>query len=108
MSAEPQAVVVLSTAPSPEVAAQVARELVDAELAACVNVVPGVRSIYRWQGKVHDEGELLLVIKTTPALQERLLEKLAQVHPYDVPEGLALPTQGGSPAYLRWIHEVTA
>jgi len=108
MPAVPNAVVVLTTAPTPEVAEQIARALVEAQLAACVNLVPGVRSIYRWQGEVHDEGELQLVIKTTPGLQAQVLAKLEEVHPYDVPEALVLPTHGGSQAYLNWIHEVTA
>ncbi|MEZ6187690.1 MAG: divalent-cation tolerance protein CutA [Planctomycetota bacterium] len=107
MPAVPNAVVLVSTAPDAEVAGAVARGLVEAQLAACVNVVPGVRSIYRWQGEVHDDAELLLVIETTPALQARCIAELERLHPYDVPEALALPTHGGSQAYLAWIHEVT-
>ncbi len=98
-----EALVVLCTAPTVEVAAGLARALVEARLAACGNVVPGLRSVYRWQGKVEDEAEVLLVLKTTrerfPALRDELLRR----HPYQVPEVLALPVEAGSAAYLEWL-----
>lgn len=103
---EPRGVVLLSTAPSLEVAHKVARTLVEEQLAACVNLVPGVRSIYRWEGKVQDDAELLLVIKTTPARQEQAVARLREVHPYSCPEAIALPILGGNPAYLSWLSEV--
>jgi periplasmic divalent cation tolerance protein len=97
------ALVVLVTAPSAEQAAALARALVEARLAACGNVVPGLRSIYRWEGQVRDEPEALLVLKTTRDRLEALRERLLALHPYDVPEVLALPVEAGSAAYLAWL-----
>ena len=97
------ALVVLVTAPSAETAAEVARALVEEGLAACGNVVPGLRSIYRWQGQVHDEAEALLVLKTERRLLEALKARLPALHPYQVPELLALPVEGGLAPYLEWI-----
>jgi periplasmic divalent cation tolerance protein len=95
--------VVLVTAPSPEVAAELARALVEARLAACGNVVPGLRSIYRWEGKVQDDAEALLVLKTTRDRLEALRDEVLRRHPYQVPEVLALPVEAGSAAYLDWV-----
>ena len=97
------ALVVLVTAPSAEQAAALARALVEARLAACGNVVPGLRSIYRWEGQVRDEPEALLVLKTTRDRLEALRERQLALHPYDVPEVLALPVEAGSAAYLAWL-----
>ncbi|MBX3467524.1 MAG: divalent-cation tolerance protein CutA [Planctomycetes bacterium] len=108
MSDEPEAVVVLSTAPDDEVAARVARALVEGGLAACVNIVPGVRSIYRWEGKVCDDQERLLVIKTRAARQDDVVAAIKHNHPYTCPEAIALPIIGGAPAYLAWVQETTA
>jgi periplasmic divalent cation tolerance protein len=97
------ALVVLVTAPSSDEAARIARALVEERLAACGNVVPGLRSIYRWEGKVEDEAEALLLLKTTrerfPVLRDRVLA----LHPYQVPEVLALPVEAGSERYLAWL-----
>jgi len=95
--------VVLVTAPDREVAERLARALVGERLAACVNLVPGVRSIYRWEGELHDDEELLLVIKTTAARVDTLAERVSALHPYDLPEVLALPAVGGSAGYLDWV-----
>ena len=92
--------VVLSTAPDAEVAAMLARTLVERRLAACVNVVPAVRSFYRWKGRVHDEAEVLLVAKTDKERLAGLIDALAAAHPYDCPEIVALPIVEGLPAYL--------
>ncbi len=97
------AIVVLVTAPTAEQAASLARALVGERLAACGNVVPGIRSIYRWEGKVQDEEEALLVLKTTRARFDALRERVLALHPYQVPEVLALPVEAGSAAYLAWI-----
>ena len=97
------ALVVLVTAPDAEVAARLARTLVEEKLAACGNVLPAVRSIYRWEGKVCDEQEALLVLKAPverfPALRDRVLA----LHPYEVPEVVALRIEDGSEKYLAWI-----
>lgn len=100
--------VVLSTAPDAEAAAMLARTLVQERHAACVNVVPGVRSFYRWEGRVHDEAEALLVVKTDRERLAGLIEALAEAHPYDCPEIVALPIADGLPAYLDWISESLA
>jgi periplasmic divalent cation tolerance protein len=97
------ALVVLVTAPTPERAAEIARALVDERLAACGNVVPGLRSIYRWEGKIQDDGEALLLLKTTRARFEALRARIVELHPYEVPEVLALPVEAGSAPYLEWI-----
>lgn len=96
-------VVILSTAPDREVAVRVARALVEQRLAACVNLVAGIESIYRWQGKLESSPEWMLVIKTTVLKQQAALEALSKIHPYEVPEGLVLPVSGGLESYLAWI-----
>ncbi len=102
------ALVVLVTAPSADKAAALGRALVEERLAACANVVPAIRSIYWWEGKVQDEPEALLVLKTTRARFETLRERALALHPYEVPEVVALPVQAGSAAYLEWIARETA
>jgi periplasmic divalent cation tolerance protein len=102
------ALVVLVTAPTPERAAELARALVEERLAACGNVVPGLRSIYRWEGKVQDEAEALLVLKTTRARFAALRDRVLALHPYQVPEVLALPVEAGAERYLGWIASETA
>ena len=97
------ALVVLVTTPSPERAAEIARALVEERLAACGNVVPGLRSIYRWEGEVHDDAEALLVLKTTRGRLEALRERVLALHPYEVPEVIALPIEAGNARYLEWI-----
>ena len=97
------ALLVLVTAPSAEKAAELARAVVEERLAACGNVVPGLRSIYRWEGKVQDEPEALLVLKTTRARFEALRDRVLALHPYEVPEVIALPVEAGSARYLAWI-----
>lgn len=101
-------VVVFSTFPGAERAAEVARTLVDERLAACVNLVPAVRSIYRWQGAVQDDTEALAIIKTTSERLPALRERLAALHPYDVPEILALPVADGHAPYLAWLAAETS
>ena len=95
--------VVLVTCPSQVVARRLAQRLVGERVAACVNVVPGVESTFRWQGKIDRCREALLVIKTTAACFKRLREAILRAHPYDVPEILALPVMAGHPAYLNWV-----
>jgi periplasmic divalent cation tolerance protein len=102
-----EATVILTTASKEEEALAIARALVGEGLAACVNVVPGVRSIYRWEGKVCDDAELLLVVKTTPAKQDAVIAKIQSVHSYDCPEAIALPVVAGSRKYLDWLTEAT-
>lgn len=102
-----EAIVVLVTAPTPERAAEIARAVVGERLAACGNVVPGLRSVYRWEGKVQEDDEALLVLKTTRARFDALRDRVLALHPYDVPEVIALPVLAGSAAYLDWIEAET-
>ncbi len=103
-----KAIVVLCTAPEAAVAERLARGVVEARLAACVNILPQIRSIYRWEGKVQDEAELLLVIKTRAEHFSELEAWLKQHHPYEVPEVLALPAIAVSSPYLAWLENETA
>ena len=96
-------VVVLSTFPSSEKAAEIARVLVDERLCACVNLVPAVRSIYRWQGAVHDDAEVLAIVKTTAERVQALRDRLIALHPYEVLEALVLPVADGHAPYLAWV-----
>lgn len=95
--------VVLVTAPDAEVGARIGRALVEEGLAACANLVPGIRSIYRWEGAVHDDAEVLLILKTRAALSAALAARVRALHPYQLPEVLALPVAGGSEPYLDWV-----
>ncbi len=99
----PEVVVVLVTAGSQEEAERLAQTLVAERLAACVNIVPGVTSIYRWEGKVQRDQEWLLVAKSCRDTLEDLIRCVQALHSYDVPEIIALPLVGGSEAYLRWL-----
>ncbi|MCP5112235.1 MAG: divalent-cation tolerance protein CutA [bacterium] len=96
-------IVVLSTCGSAEEATKLAHGLVEARVAACVNVVPGIRSVYRWKGKVEEDGEWLLVIKSRRDLLRRLCTFLEKMHSYDVPEVVALPVADGADNYLGWV-----
>jgi periplasmic divalent cation tolerance protein len=101
-------IVVVSTCGSAGEAERIARGLVDKRVAACVNVLPGMRSIYRWEGAVEDAGEWLLLIKTTRARFAELRAELERLHSYEVPEVIALPVVEGSEKYLGWIDSETA
>jgi periplasmic divalent cation tolerance protein len=96
-------IVVLSTASSAAEAEGIARRLVEERLAACVNVVTGVRSFYRWKGKIEDSPEWLLVIKSSRGRFEELRAALEKLHSYDVPEVIALPVVEGTKNYLHWM-----
>jgi periplasmic divalent cation tolerance protein len=97
------AMVVLVSVPNAETAEKLGETLVGEELAACVNVIPGVRSIYRWKGAIERDQELLCLIKTTRAGFERLRARVVELHPYEVPEVVALPVEGGHAPYLGWL-----
>lgn len=103
-----QAMVVLSTAPDEAIGSRIAAALVEKRLAACVNIIAGVRSLYWWEGKVQDDAEVLLICKTDDAHVDELTAVLEEMHPYDCPEVVALPVLAGSAAYLRWIGESLA
>ncbi len=96
---------VLCTFPDTDEARQIGTLLVERQLAACVNLLPGIESIYRWQGKVEKAGEVLGIFKTTEAVYPELREALEKAHPYDVPEIVAVRPQDVAPAYARWVRE---
>ena len=96
-------IVVVSTCGSEEEAVRIARQLVEAHIAACVNLVPKVRSFYRWQGKVEDSAEWMLLIKTSRERFSALRTVLEAAHSYELPEAIALPIVDGSPDYLAWL-----
>ena len=98
-------VVALSTVGSAEEADRLARALVERRLAACVNVVPGVVSHYRWQGELQRDEERLLVIKTRAERIDALRDALRELHPYELPELVAFEISAGSPEYLKWLDE---
>ncbi len=100
-------VVVNVTAPNLATAEKLARALVQESLAACCTLVPAVRSIYRWQGEVHEDIEVLLVIKTRAEVVPALTERVCALHPYTLPEVLVLPVLGGSAPYLDWVRAET-
>lgn len=98
---------IFCTVPTEEHAGRIARALVEEGLAACVSVVPGLRSFYRWQGELCDDGELLLLIKTRGELFEPLADRLHELHPYEVPEIVALEAAAVAPTYLAWLQDAT-
>lgn len=95
--------VVLVTTPDVGVAESLVRRLVEEGVVACGSILPGMTSIYRWQGEVEHEEEALVVFKTTAAGAERLVRRVPELHPYDVPEVLVLPVEGGHAPYLAWL-----
>ncbi len=99
--------VVLISAPGAEAGRRLARALVEERLAACGSVVPEVTSVYRWRGAVEEEAEALVVLKTATDRVEALTRRARELHPYEVPEILALPVASGDPGYLRWVVEET-
>lgn len=101
------ALVVLVTAGSESEAETIARALLDERLAACVTIGGPIRSLYRWQGRVADDREWQLVIKTRADLFEALADRVRALHSYDVPEIIGLPVTVGNPAYLEWLEEAT-
>lgn len=103
----PDLVLALSTAPDADHAARIARALVDERLIACANLVPGLTSIYRWQGEVQADAEVLLLMKTRRALVPRLKERLPQLHPYQVPELVVTEVTDGLAPYCDWVRGET-
>ncbi|HWC05612.1 MAG TPA: divalent-cation tolerance protein CutA [Gemmatimonadota bacterium] len=106
-AAETQVCLALTTCPDEGTARRIASALVDERLAACVNIVPDLTSVYRWEGAVETAPECLLLVKTRQERLEALRQRLDELHPYDLPELVAVPVDGGSPAYLRWVVEET-
>ncbi len=104
---EHPAILVLCTCPGQSIALDIAGKLVEEGLAACVNRIAAVTSIYQWQGRLCEEAEQLLLIKTTPARYEALEMRLKALHPYEIPEIIAVPVLTGSSQYLAWLASAT-
>lgn len=100
-------IVVFMTAPSEDEAAIIGKAVVEEGLAACCNIATGLRSIYRWQGKLCDEREVMCFLKTKAELFEALKTRIVELHSYDVPEVISIDIKDGHVDYLRWIDEVT-
>ena len=99
-------ILVLTTADSSELALKIASALVENREAACVSIVPGIRSIYRWEGKVCDDAELLLVIKSSADRFEAVRSRIRQLHTYQVPEIISVDITAGDATYLRWLNQI--
>lgn len=97
--------IVLCTVPDPDAGERLAASLVEARVAACVNILPGLTSVFRWQGETQKDPEALLIIKTRRDRFEAICEVLRAQHPYELPEIIAVPLSDGLPAYLRWIDQ---
>ncbi len=94
---------ILCTAPDMESAEKISTALVAEKLAACCNIVPGLKSIYSWKGEIQKDAEYLIIIKTTRSVYEELEKRIVSLHPYEVPEVIALPVELGNMNYLNWI-----
>jgi periplasmic divalent cation tolerance protein len=101
-------VIIFCTAASEQEAASIGRTVVEEGLAACANIVPQIRSIYRWKGKIWDERETLIIIKSKADLFEQIRSRIRELHSYEVPEITAIQLDKGYAAYLQWIEAVTA
>jgi periplasmic divalent cation tolerance protein len=99
--------VILVTAPDEATGRDLAREVTEARLAACGNVIPGLTSVYRWEGRIEEDDEVLVLFKTTETLVPALMEKVVELHPYEVPEFLALPVSSGHLPYIEWVMRET-
>ncbi|GAB0148108.1 MULTISPECIES: divalent-cation tolerance protein CutA [Marichromatium] len=107
MHPDPRHHLLLCTCPDVAQATRLAEQLVEEELAACVNLVPGLTSIYRWAGEIAREREVLLLIKTSAERSRALIDRLAELHPYETPEAIAVPITEGLADYLNWIDTAT-
>lgn len=99
---------VVTTAPDAVVAERIGRQLVEERLIACASLLPGITSIYRWEGAVERAAEVVVLMKTAPERVDALIRRCAELHPYEVPEVVALPVEAGLAAYCRWAAEETA
>ena len=97
------AILVLITAGTEDEAYSIGRALVEERLAACANILPGVRSLYHWEGRTHDDSEVLVLVKTRASLFSKIARRVKELHSYEVPEIIALPIEAGDDAYLDWL-----
>ena len=103
--AEKKHIIALNTCPDENVASNIATKLVENDLAACVNIIPAIKSVYRWQGKIEQDNEVLLIIKTRKDVFNRLETLIREHHPYELPEIVAVPIDTGLKEYLNWMDE---
>jgi periplasmic divalent cation tolerance protein len=96
----------ITTVSTDEVARKLSRSLIEAHLAACVNIIPNIRSIYEWESQIHEDNELILFIKTRREIVPQLIEFVKKNHPYQVPELIELPINSGNTDYLKWIDTI--
>jgi len=107
-SSSDRVMVALTTAPSAEVGERIGQSLVEERLAACANVVGGITSIFRWKGAIARESEVLIILKTTEGDMGALERRVVELHPYEVPEVIALPVEAGHAPYLDWVRAEVA
>ena len=103
-----EVLIAFCTFPNAEIAAKIGKEVVEQRLAACANILPGIRSIYRWEGKVDSADEVLAIFKLAGSCYAEFETKIRSVHPYEVPEIVAFPIRNGLPAYLDWVRDSCA
>lgn len=101
--AKSEIIIVFVTVPGLREGSRISKAILTSRLAACVNVIPGVQSIYKWKGKIVQEKEAMLVLKTTRLRYRKLEQKIKELHPYEVPEVIAIPLICGSPQYVEWV-----
>ncbi len=99
--------ITLCTCPSQTVAEEIASTLVEQGVAACINIIPAITSIYKWQGRLEKEGEALMLIKTDRSRYSDLEQALTTLHPYELPEIIAVPVEQGLAGYLNWVTQCT-
>lgn len=97
---------IVATAPDREVAVSIARTLVEERGVACANILPAV-SVYRWEGEVQQDEEVVVLMKTRGSMVQKVVDRVSELHPYEVPEVLALPVEGGLDAYCQWVSDET-
>lgn len=97
-------IIAYSTAPNEKIANEIAHYLINKKLAACVNLIPQVKSIYHWDNKIIEDNEILMMIKSEKSKQQNLINTLVEIHPYDTPEVIIIPIENGFKGYLNWIH----
>jgi periplasmic divalent cation tolerance protein len=107
-SAQTEAILLMTNCPDQQTASELARQLLEQQLAACVNILPAMQSMYRWQGAIESASEVALLIKTTKLRYAQLEQAIKALHPYQVPEIIALPIVAGSSDYLHWIAQETS
>jgi periplasmic divalent cation tolerance protein len=100
-----ETLVVLCTLPDRSHAYRIAHTLVEEQLAACINIIPGISSVYRWRDEVHHDKEILLLIKTAQPVFDRLERRIRALHPYELPEIIAVPIRTGQAEYIKWIND---